>query len=134
MNDQTVLNKKEFLDLAGNLACELVPVHELKPNGVIKLRELTGEARDKLEAMSIKDGAWNPDNFRARSLSLGIINEDGTLMFTSDEIEMIGRSSGKLIVRLFNRLQVLSGLGKKAMDEIEKNSAGPSPKGGSSSD
>jgi hypothetical protein len=121
---ENLLTKDEFLKLGQELKCEYVPVPELKEGGVIKIRELSGQDRDDLEKMlSTKaDGSISVEGIRSKTLSLCIINEDGTLMFNKEEIQELGRFSGKVLMRLYAKASDLSGLGQKELDKIVKNS------------
>jgi hypothetical protein len=131
-----ILTKGEFLTLGKELKCEYVPVPELKKDGIIKIRELTGENRDALEKTlkANPDGTVDIEGLRSETIALAIVNEDGTLMFSKAEVQELGKLSGKVLMRIYSRISDLCGLGQKEMDEIEKNSKTPSRKKGSSSD
>jgi hypothetical protein len=131
-----ILTKGEFLKLGQELKCEYVAVPELKKDGVIKIRELTGEHRDALEKTlkTNSDGSVDIDGLRSQTLALSIVNEDGTLMFNKKEVQELGKLSGKVLMRIYSKISDLCGLGQKEMDEIEKNLKTPSLSEDSSSD
>jgi len=131
-----ILTKEEFLKLGQQLKCEYVPVPELKKDGIIKIRELTGKDRDVLQktVKTNPDGSVDIDGMQATTLALSIINEDGSVMFSKEEVEEIGKLSGKVLMRLYARVSDLSGLGQKELDALAKNLETPGQNEDSSSD
>lgn len=132
----SILTKDELLSLAGDLKFEDVPVPELKEGGVVRVRELSGNDRDALEDLiGLKpDGSINLQALRSKTLSLAIVDENGDRLFTPEEIEELGKLSGKVIVRLYARVSELSGLGRSEMEKILKNSKPQAQSEDSSSD
>ena len=107
--------------------------------GTVRLRELTGEERDRFEAANINivtelvDGKEktvlkrNTENLRARLVAMCMIDGDGNRFFGDDEIADLGRKGAQALQKLFLAAQRLNGIGEPAVKEAEKNStAAPS--------
>ena len=119
---------------AQDLARERVEVPEW--GGAVLVRALTGRERDAYEA-----GIVHPDgrkmrytltNMRARLVSLSVIDEAGTRLFSDSDVELLGRKSAAALERVFEAAQRLSGLSAQDVDELVKNSeSGPSDDSGS---
>lgn len=107
--------------------------------GTVRLRELTGEDRDRFEAANINiitelvDGKEktvlkrNTENLRARLVAMCLVDADGNRCFGDDEIADLGRKGAQALQKLFLVAQRLNGIGGPAVKEAEKNStAAPS--------
>jgi len=102
--------------------------------GVVCVKGLSGESRDAFESSMIKQRGdsmeTNTRNMRARLVALSIVGEDGTLVFSTADVDALGLKSSKALDRVFAVSQRLSGLSKKDSDALAGNSeATPSDSG-----
>ena len=135
MDRAPVLDKAAILN-ADDLPRERVEVPEW--GGAVFVRTLTGGERDTYEASMFEgpatDRRMKIDNIRARLVSLTVIDGEGERLFTSDEdVVELGKKSGRVLDRLFDVAQRLSGLSAKDVEELAKNSSA-APSGGGPSD
>lgn len=105
--------------------------------GTVRLRAMSGNERDELEAESFTtttetvDGKpvvvrhVNVRKMRARLLARCMIDEAGDRIFADDEIDILGAEDSGLVARLFAVAQDMNGLGMAAKETAEKNSNGP---------
>jgi hypothetical protein len=96
--------------------------------GAVLVRELTGAERDAFEA-SILDDQGNADrermvNSRARLAVRSIVDENGERLFSDDDAEALGVTSGRALDRVFSVASRLSGITPDDLEELTKNSAG----------
>ncbi len=79
--------------------------------GDIYVQEMTGTAKDnfELETMSRK-GQPAKDNFRSRLLVKCIVDKEGNPLFTEKDIVELGKKSGVVIDRIFQKVGELNGL------------------------
>lgn len=107
-----------------DLPTETVEVPEW--GGSVIVRGLTAAERDDYELSSVqqrgKDRVVNLANLRARLVARSVVNEAGQRLFSDEDAELLGRKSGRAIERIFPTAQRLSGLSKKAVEEIAGNS------------
>lgn len=88
----------------------------------IRLRPLTGAARDKWEGDNqTKGGGVNYNNIRARLAALCIVDESGNLMFTPKDVAELGNKSSIVLHRIFEKIQGLNALTEKDIEEMAKN-------------
>lgn len=111
-------------------------------NGSVYVRGATARERDEYEQSlvytKVKDDKTevveNSDNARARFVVKCVVDESGNRLFTDDQADALGKKSAAMVNLLFQKIQSMSAMGKKAMDELEKKSAaGPTPISGTSS-
>lgn len=118
-----MLTKDQILK-ADDLATETVPVPEW--GGEVLVRTMTGEERDRWESsITSKRGddiKVNMVNLRARLCAETIVGDDGELLFTKEDIDVLGKKSAKALDRIFGVAQSLNGLGKNDLKELAKNS------------
>ncbi len=91
-----------------------------KGTGVI-IQGMTGADRDAYEvSMQVKTGKekgnMNLENLRARLIAYSAVDEDGNRIFTESQVEALGKKSAKVLDRLFDAAQRLSGIG---VDDVE---------------
>jgi hypothetical protein len=88
--------------------------------GTVRLRGLTGQERDRLEASVIsKQGkVTNLTNFRARLCALAIVDEDGERIFSDADVAALGIKSAAALERVFMAAQRLSGLSDDDVAEL----------------
>lgn len=115
-----ILTKEEIL------AAEDLPTQEIEVpewGGSVIVRPLTGSERDAFEG-SVLRGVGNKakvdmTHVRAKLVGLCVINKDGKRLFASqEEVILLGRKNGKVLDRLFQIAQSLSGLSDKAVEEL----------------
>jgi hypothetical protein len=114
-----------------DLPTETVEVPEW--GGSVIVRGLTAAETDDYELSSVverakgsKDAVISLANLRARLVVRAVVNEAGERLFSDDDAERLGRMSGLAVGRIFPTAQRLSGLSRKAMEEIAGNSGGES--------
>lgn len=123
-----LLSRDQILE-ADDLATEDVPVPEWAPKDapnkneyVVRIRTLIAEDRDKFEAGTVKQRGnkteQNLANFRARLVSMCIINEAGEVMFNPKDIPSLGKKSAKALGRVFDACQKLNGLSPQDVEEL----------------
>lgn len=96
--------------------------------GTIRLREMTVEDRLALTARN-KNGekleGMEAVEFLCDIIATSAVNEDGSLMFTMDDVKQLTSKSYKNIMLLADEAMILSGLkaeeGKDVIAEAEKN-------------
>lgn len=119
----TILSKEQILS-CNDLTQEVVNIPEW--GGDIIVRCLTGEERDELERLTLKeksDGSREVDlqNFRAKLISLCVVDESGQRMFSSEDALALSKKSAKAIDRIFASAEKLSGLRREDEEKALKN-------------
>lgn len=88
----------------------------------VLLQGLTGAGRDGYEASILvgkgSNQTINARNARAKLIVLCAIKEDGSPLFTKEQIEGLGKKSGVAVQRLFDVARKLSGLSDEDMEEL----------------
>lgn len=101
------------------------PVRVPEWGGVVWVRTLTGEERDRWETMAFvsEDGKVraNEDNIRARLVALTACDETGDLLFSVGDIEALGRKSATAINRLFDAASRVNAVSAADMEELTGN-------------
>lgn len=120
-----ILSKDQILE-ANDLTSEEVQVAEW--GGSVKVRTMTGSDRDAFEQSMVivgHDGSRKPDmsNMRAKLVALTVVDDSGNLLFVPADIPMLAKKSAAALERVFDVAQRINGLGVKAEDAAEKNSA-----------
>lgn len=105
---------------------EDVPVPEWSDNGdeaFVRVRGLTARERDLFEAsIAGSENKLNYDNVRAKMMVRTVIDEQGRLMFTEDDVPILGLKSARALSRVYNVAAKLSGLTKDDVVDLAKNS------------
>lgn len=103
-----------------------VPVPELGPGMVIPIWGMTPRERsaweDTQSQLSPKQRAKHKLQVRERILVECCRNDDGIQLFTSEQIEQLGKRRGDVIERLVNVALELSGFSEQDIEKIAKNS------------
>ena len=98
--------------------------------GMVRVRGMTGAQRDAFEASIVEQrgrkSRVNLKNLRARLVSLSIVDGEGNLIFSSADVQALGRKSAAGLQRVFNAAQRLSGLSDEDIEELTGNSSGQS--------
>ena len=111
---------KEAILAASDLKTETVSVAEW--GGDVKVRSMTGLERDSFGAsLRDADGKVTLVNYRAKLLVRCMVNDDGSPMFTVDELAAIGGKSSAAIDRVFTVAERLNAMMPDALDAAEKN-------------
>ena len=113
------LTKEQILKKQ-DLPVETVYIKEW--DGEVRVRGLTGKERDDFERIVFSDQETGWINFRAKLIALTVIDDKGELLFSSSDIQELGKKSGNALDKIFAVAQRLSGLRKEDVDEITKNS------------
>lgn len=102
--------------------------------GSVIVRGLTAAERDDYELSSVlergtagKPAVISLANLRARLVVRCVVNELGERVFSDEDAEALGRKSGLAIEYIFPTAQRLSGLSRKALEEIAGNSGSEAP-------
>lgn len=109
---------------AKDMKTEVVSVPEW--GGDVIVATITGEARDQMENR-IWGERVNPDdrrinNVRAKVVAACVVDEKGNRLFPNDDdVERLGKKSGKALDRVFTVARRLNGIGTKDIEEMEKN-------------
>jgi hypothetical protein len=122
-----ILTKAQIL-AAQDLITETVAVPEW--GGDVLVRSLTGTARDQYEAdfLLIDTSKGKPsydmdlENARARLVALSVVDEDGALLFTDDDVIDLGKKSALALDRVYAAAKRISGLSEEDVEELRKNS------------
>lgn len=91
--------------------------------GEVLVRSLSGRERDEFESSTVRTRGGkreeNYDNFRARLVSLCLVDEDGRRLFTSkSDIILLGNKSVAALQRVFNKAQELNGMSDEDVEEL----------------
>lgn len=103
----------------------------------VRIRGLTGTQRDSFEAKGVamrrggQDIELRMQNFRSRLLVKCLYDPDtDKRIFEESDVPKLGSKAGKVLDRLFDIAQRLSGMGQEAMEDARGNS--PAAQSGSS--
>lgn len=97
--------------------------------GTVRIRALTGTERDGFEESVLRrspDGSFEAvmADMRAKLLVRTLVDEDGKRLFSAKEVAQLGSKSAQVLDRLFEIASRLSGISRKDVDELAKNSEG----------
>ena len=99
-----------------------VEVPEWGKGVAVYVRALSGTERDAFETEAFSEsGANRLKNLRAKLISLGLVDDAGTRLFSKSDIEALGKKNGKVLDRLFDVIRKESGLLNEDVDELVKN-------------
>lgn len=126
------LTKQDILKVKDSVL-ERVDVPEW--NGEVFLRSITASERGQIEAAAAsfreskgKDSSF-ARTFTVKIVALSLCDESGARLFSDDEVAQLGQKNARVIARLAEQAQRLSGFSKEDLDELEKNSSGAQPEG-----
>lgn len=129
-----LLSRDQILK-ADDLKTEDVDVPEW--GGTVRIKMLTGTARDKFEASTVENKGGkqrqNLANFRARLIAQCIVTEAGEVMFNSKDIDELGQKSAKALGRVFDACQKMNGFSEADVEELTEGFES-APEGVSTSD
>jgi len=128
------LTKDEILG-ADDIESEDVKVPQW--GGTVKVRGLTGEDRDAFEESLLQGKGKNREvrlhNFRAKLVSLCVVDEKGERLFSQAEVQKLGRKSAAALSAVSNVAQRLSGLTEEDVEELTADFLAANPGEDSSS-
>jgi hypothetical protein len=104
--------------------------------GYVWVHVMSGTERDRWETDIIKssrDGKESTENTRAKLIVLTVRDDNGTPLFTSADVEALGRKHYAVLDRVIEESRRINRLTVKSMEELEGNSA-PVRSDGQSSD
>jgi hypothetical protein len=117
-----ILSKAQIL-AAPDIVTEPVKVPEW--GGEVLVRSLDGTQRDEYEQSIMvrrgKSKEVNLRNARVKLLVRTIVDSDGELLFSEQEIAALGRKSAAALQRVFEKSAELAGLSDKDLDELTEN-------------
>ena len=94
--------------------------------GDVLVRGLTGKERDDFEQSIIvtkgKKEQVDRSNARAKLCALSCVDEEGNLLFKSNDIEALGKKSAGALDKIYEVASRLSGLSDTDMDDLVGNS------------
>lgn len=98
--------------------------------GLLTVRSLSGIERDQWEAGKVHWERTKQDGLRVQRLDFGnvtaqlvaltVINEDGTNMFSTSDVLILGQKSAAALDRVAKVAQRLSGLSDKDVEEMKE--------------
>lgn len=90
--------------------------------GQVIVSTMTGFSRDAFEHSCVgKNGGTNMKNIRARLCAATIVDENGSLQFTEDDIIKLGNKSGAALARVFEAASKLNALSQGDVEQLAKN-------------
>ena len=117
----------DLSDLQSTNDLEEIDVEVPEWGGFIRLRTMTGEAKDAYEQSLFEEnekGSYerNLENARAKLIAACAIGPDGKRMFKSaDEIRLLGNKSAKAIDRVYEKCRELNAISDGDVEEIAGN-------------
>lgn len=113
-----MLTREQIL-AADDLKSEVVPVPEW--GGEVRVGMMSGARRDAFEDSLRTDGALDLSNRRAKLVAAALIDEQGNALFTSADIEALGRKSMAALDRVTGIAQRLNKLGDAELEQATGN-------------
>jgi hypothetical protein len=94
--------------------------------GEVRIRNLSGSGRDSYEASIVQAGGSGDRkvdlrNARVKLIVRCAVNEDGSKMFTAEDINRLGRKNAAPIDRLFDAARRLSGMAEGDVERMVEN-------------
>lgn len=125
MAKRKLLSKDAFLGANKSLRKELCELPDL--GGSVYVRELSGRSllayNERIKAMG--EGTELTElkslDLMALLISLTVIDEDGSLMFTEDEAKLLADGSLLVMTTLAQKAMEVSGISPEAIDEVKSN-------------
>jgi hypothetical protein len=90
--------------------------------GEVIIATMSGFARDRFEASIMgKNGGMNMLNVRAKMVAACLVDEEGNLLFSENDILRLGKKSCAALDRIFEEAQKLNRLGDQDIENLAKN-------------
>ena len=136
MENEIILTREDIIGYK-TLKREKVVIPEIKEGAVVFISEMTAADRDEFEYETFIKG--NPDvgigidtkdktkmlspmkNIRAALVAKTAVDENGKRLFTSKDVEALGKIAAKPIDRMFEVAQRLNGMKKEDLEVVVKN-------------
>lgn len=100
-------------------------IHVPEWDGDVKVKMLSGTEREEFESSLFdeKTGSvkTNMRNLRSRLISLCVVDDAGTRIFSDKDIEILSQKSARALDRVFKIAQSLNAIGQKEMEDLTKN-------------
>lgn len=93
--------------------------------GFVYVKGMTGAERDEFEKSCRDVKGRLRGNTRARLAVRTVINEDGSRVFSDDDIQTVGRIRVDVLQKIFNLAQKLSGISDADVEELGGDSDDP---------
>jgi hypothetical protein len=117
-----LLNRDQILEAEDR---EFVEVPCPEWGGDVRLRSITGTQRDRYEqSLMSSNGAdrkMNLTNARVKLIVLCAVDETGRPLFTSEDVQALGRKNAAPIDRLFDACRKLSGMSAEDVDRMTED-------------
>lgn len=120
-----LINKEELRKRVPIVRKEKVEVPEWGEGAFVFVRELTAAALDYFESFIVPEGGVPADerrmkyeNFRVRYIVLSACDEEGNLVFSSEDEPWLGATEASIIQRLFLAAKKVN---RVDLAELEKN-------------
>ncbi|WP_263079223.1 hypothetical protein [Endozoicomonas sp. Mp262] len=115
------MNIRETL-LTAKLKTETVNIKQLQQ--AVTIREMDAKAFDQYEGMMFEtdeagEVVINSDNMKAKLIVSCVLDDDGELAFTPDDIDQINKMPGSIVKELAEACAKISGI--VPTDDVEKN-------------
>lgn len=121
----SLLTKEAILE-ANDIVYETIAVPEW--GGEVRIKSFSGVERDEYDEELTRraqgkeaDEPIDSRNFRAWVAAHCIVDEQGDLLFTFNDIVKLSAKSGIALDRIYRKARKISGLGADADEEAEKN-------------
>ena len=121
-----LISREAFLS-ADDLKFEDVPVPEMGEDASVRIQVMPGNVRDVWEEgltkrRDVNDKITNLKGMKAELLVECAVDDDGTRLFTAEDVMAINEKNGTVIDRLCDVAMKLNGLSDKSLEEMRKNS------------
>lgn len=104
--------------------------------GTVRVRGMSGTERDAYEASILEqrgnDRKVNLANARAKLVVRCLVDENGALLFTPDDVRVLGRKSAKALERVFDAARRASGMTEADIEKLTENFDDDLSEGGTS--
>ena len=114
----SLLTKQQILQ-AEDIKTEIVPVPEW--GGEVIVRTMSGTDRDIWDNLMFKESDYMNNN-RARLCACTIVDDNGNLLFSEEDLEALGKKSSLALNRAYEVAKRLNGLGSDEIEDLAKNS------------
>jgi hypothetical protein len=116
--DHLMLSREQIL-AAVDLPRETVEVPEW--GGAVIVSTMTGADRDAFEASVLTGGKPDLRNMRAKLVAACVVDEAGNRLFSSSDIEALGRKAASALDRVTKAAQRLNRMGEEQFEELKGN-------------
>jgi len=118
----SLLTKEQIL---GAMDLKTMDVSVPEWGGTVRVQTMTGAARDEYEQSLVrsrgKDKSKNLENVRAQLLAATIVNDQGELVFSAEDVKSLGKKSARAMDRVFEAASKLNALGDADQEELAGN-------------